>query len=321
MVKFFTLTNALIENNEKDMIQIETLDVSILGKEKTIAAYLLKQGDKSVLIDCGPESSFVNLEKQLNNLGLKVSDISDLLLTHIHLDHGGGAWRFAEAGTKIHVHPFGTRHLVDPTKFLASAEKVYKGKMKQLWGDMNPIDPNKISSKTDNEILKIGDLNIECLFTLGHAKHHACWLIDGNLFTGDTAGCRASKGPVVAPTPPPDLDFEEWEKSLKIIESQDVKKLYLTHYGDFDDVQKHVDDLRKFLSFSQDLGRKMIARGITFDNIGDNILKEMEESYLKFSPLKDMYDSYQVMTATWMNAQGLILASEKESEKYKKNLG
>lgn len=294
------------------MIKIETLDVSILNKDKTIAIYLLPQKNKSILIDCGPESSFPKIEKQLSNLGLKVSDISDVLLTHIHLDHAGGAWRFAEAGAKIHVHPFGTRHLIDPTKFLASAEKIYKGRMKELWGDVKPINPNSISSKVDNETLYIGDIKIECLFTIGHAKHHVCWLIEDNLFTGDVAGCRAQSGPVVAPTPPPDLDFEEWEKSLKIIESKGIKKFFLTHYGEFSDIKKHISDLRNFLEFSRSLGEKMIAKGITFDSIGDEVLKEMEADYLKFSPLAELYDTYQVMTATWMNAQGLILASEKK---------
>ncbi|MBL0690909.1 MAG: MBL fold metallo-hydrolase [SAR324 cluster bacterium] len=288
------------------MENLSLLDVSIRNQAKTIGSYLIRSGDRNILIDCGPESQFNNLEQQLKKLSLSPQDITDVLLTHIHLDHAGAAWRFAELGANIYLHPIGQIHMIDPSRFLASAKMIYEDTM-DIWGDLKPIAPNKLRVVEDNQVLKIGNLSIEALFTPGHAKHHISWMIDDHIFSGDICGCRfPNGGPVVAPTPPPDLDFILWEKSIKIIQQKKPKALCLTHYGIFTDVDAHLAKLREDLVFIEKFSKQLADKKIDLASIGQNTPPEIENALLAQTKVGELYDFYQVMAPTWMNVQGMI---------------
>jgi glyoxylase-like metal-dependent hydrolase (beta-lactamase superfamily II) len=130
------------------------------------------------MIDCGPENVFESLVNGIAQLGFKASNVKYLLATHIHLDHSGGAWRWAkEFGTKIYVHPKGAPHLIDPQKLVGSATRIYGDKMEYLWGKIGPIPVAQIVPTEDQAVLQFGAVILKVLYTPGHAQHHnAYWL-------------------------------------------------------------------------------------------------------------------------------------------------
>tara|TARA_Y100000741_G_scaffold203443_1_gene154684 strand:+ start:1651 stop:2538 length:888 start_codon:yes stop_codon:yes gene_type:complete len=226
---------------------IKTIDLNFQGIKSTVACFLLKINKELALIECGPESCLKNLKNEIKKNGEDVKNIKHVFLTHIHLDHAGAAWWFAKQGANIYVHPFGERHLVNPEKLLSSAEIIYGDNMKRLWGNIKGIDKNKVISVNDKERIKINDVEIKALHTPGHAKHHISWVIGDSIFTGDVAGAKINHGPLVPACPPPDINIEEWGKSLEIIKKENPKYLYFTHFGKFSYKKSEVIDLQNTL--------------------------------------------------------------------------
>ena len=200
-----------------------------------------------ILVECGPHSTIKALEEGLNDSGYKLDDIQHVFLTHIHFDHAGSAWTFAERGATIYVHPRGVKHLVDPSKLYNSAKRLYGDLMDQLWGAIQPIAPQQLVAVEDKAEFQLGDLKLQAHYTPGHASHHIAWQLEDVIFTGDVAGCRMRNGPIMPPTPPPDIQIEEWKTSIKIMEELHPKALYLTHFGVIHDVDYHLQQLQLIL--------------------------------------------------------------------------
>ncbi len=228
-------------------MNFQTLDLKFLGTDDTIAAYLIESTAGQILIECGPHSTINALEKALGKYGYRTDDIAHIFLTHIHLDHAGAAWYFAEMGCNIYVHPAGIKHLADPTKLMSSARMIYKDKMDALWGDMQPIENEQLIIAEHNQKFLIGDKILTAHHTPGHAVHHIAWQIEDVLFTGDVGGVKVNKGPVMPPCPPPDINIEDWLASIKLMRNLKIKQLQLTHFGTVTNVQAHFDELETIL--------------------------------------------------------------------------
>jgi glyoxylase-like metal-dependent hydrolase (beta-lactamase superfamily II) len=222
------------------------IDLCHLGHERVIGSWLV--GD--VLIDPGPESC---LEKLL--AGLDGREPRAIALTHIHLDHAGATGalvkRFPDA--EVWVHERGARHLIDPSKLLASAGRLYGDDMQRLWGEVLPVPAERVRQLTGDETLPTpfgahGGLRVA--YTPGHASHHVSYLHEesGTVFCGDVGGVRiAQQAPVLAPTPPPDIDMPAWRASLERIEGWQPSALVPTHFGRYEDVAEHLAQLRERL--------------------------------------------------------------------------
>ena len=245
---------------------IEVLDLEFKMHE-TIASFLLRSSDGPVLIETGPESTFEALRRALGRAGFRVEDVRHALVTHIHLDHAGAAWRLAEHGATIYVHPVGAPHLVDPARLLVSARKIYGPQMDSLWGRMGPIAADRVRVLQDAETLRIGGLRIEALFTPVHASHHVAYRIDGAVLTGDIAGVRIGDGPVVPPCPPPEVDIEAWRASLARLREVAPRRLYLTHFGVVDEVGEHLDQLDAALDAFASWTRARMEQGLAEEAI------------------------------------------------------
>src|SRR5476651_1955179 len=115
------------------------LDTRQLGRPGIIAATAVEANDGLILFDTGPESTFDNLAMELRRTGFAPDDVQHVFLSHIHFDHAGAAWRFAELGATIYVHPRGAPHLVDPSRLIDSATRIYGAEMEKLWGRFAPI--------------------------------------------------------------------------------------------------------------------------------------------------------------------------------------
>jgi glyoxylase-like metal-dependent hydrolase (beta-lactamase superfamily II) len=221
----------------------EPIDVRFRGLERVICCW--RVGD--VLVDPGPESSSATLLEALDGWRPRA-----LLLTHIHLDHAGatGALVARWPDLDVYVHERGAPHLIDPSKLLASAGRLYgEEQMKPLWGEVLPVPAERVHALSGGETIPLGG-GFRVAYTPGHASHHVCYLHEqtGRAFVGDMAGVRIPPGEVtIAPTPPPDIDVEAWDRSLELIADWRPASLALTHFGGVDAVEQQLDAVRSSL--------------------------------------------------------------------------
>jgi len=225
---------------------IHILDTQHLGRPGIIASTLLETDDGPVLFDTGPESTFDNIAAELRKLGSEPRDVRHVFLSHIHFDHAGAAWRFAELGATIYVHPRGAPHLIDPAKLVASATRLYGDQMERLWGKFSAIAPERVRVLEDGDVVRVAPFDIRALATPGHASHHHIYHWGQNVFGGDVAGVRLGSGPPTPPFVPPELDIEAWRDSIGKIRALSPGKMFLPHFGSVDgDIGAYLDALEE----------------------------------------------------------------------------
>ena len=215
--------------------------------EGTVGAFLVETAEGPLLVETGPESLYANLRAAVQIAGHALEDVRHVFVTHIHLDHAGAAWRLAQHGARIYVHPKGVAHLQDPGKLLSSAQRIYGADMERLWGRLEPIAPERLVAMDDGQTFRLGGVTIEALHTPGHATHHITYRLEDGLFTGDVGGVRIGAGPVIPPFPPPDIDLEAWQVSIQRMRSCHPRYIYPTHFGIKDDGADHLDSLEENL--------------------------------------------------------------------------
>jgi glyoxylase-like metal-dependent hydrolase (beta-lactamase superfamily II) len=201
----------------------DVIDLRHLDTDRVIAAHEL---DGGVIVDPGPASC---LEALLAGLA---AEPRALMLTHIHLDHAGASGSLARRfpGLRVYVHELGAPHLIDPSRLLESAGRLYGADLDRLWGEVAPVPAERITSLAGGESVE----GLEVAYAPGHASHHVAYLdrARGDAYVGDVAGVRIPPGgPTVAPTPPPDIDLDAWERSLDLIAAWRPSRVRLTHFG------------------------------------------------------------------------------------------
>lgn len=211
------------------------LDTGHLGNPGTIAVFAVKLPRGGfALVESGPGSTRASVVTGLQEAGLDPADLRYVLLTHIHLDHAAATGALvAGTGATVIVHELGGRHLVDPSRLMASALRVYGDSLEMLWGHMLPVPEPAVRTVTGGEVLDVGGLRVRVVATPGHASHHVSYLLDdGTLFTGDSAGVRLGGAELLRPAlPPPDLDLEAWDASVARMLEAAPERLILTHFG------------------------------------------------------------------------------------------
>jgi len=213
--------------------------------EGTVGAFLVETAAGPLLVETGPESLHAHLRAAVEAAGHGLEDIRHVFVTHVHLDHAGAAWRLAQHGAQIHVHPKGVAHLQDPGRLLNSAQRIYGAAMERLWGRLEPIAPERITAMEDGQTFRLGGVALEAIHTPGHAVHHITFRLEDGLFTGDVGGVRIGAGPVIPPFPPPDIDLEAWLDSIARMRSRQPRFIYPTHFGIKTDGADHLDSLEE----------------------------------------------------------------------------
>jgi glyoxylase-like metal-dependent hydrolase (beta-lactamase superfamily II) len=273
---------------------------------RVIASFVLETARGPVLFETGPESRFSALLDGLNALGYAASEIQQVFVTHIHLDHAGAAWRFAELGSTIYVHPRGAPHLVDPGKLWASAARIYGDKMEELWGQMGYVPENQIEILQDGDTVVLGGVSIQAIETPGHAYHHHAYLIGDSLIGGDVTGVKIGHGPVLPPCPPPEIHLEVWRESLARIRTLKPSRIYLTHFGQTQEVGPHLDMLETRLLEWAGWIKQRLKAGLS----REQMVLEFEAyvaAGLRAAGLSDEeVQEYEFADPSWMSVDGLV---------------
>lgn len=222
-----------IEDMEDGLRAVDTLTA---GMTRVTAGYLI-DAPRPTLVECGPALSIESVLGALRGLGMDPQDLAYLVVSHIHLDHAGGAGDVAAAfpSAQIVVSEVGARHLADPERLNASSRRVYGELMDTVYGDCTPVAPERVRAVGERDVLDLGGgRRLELLHTPGHARHHiAAFEPDmGALFVGDSVGVRMPGMSTIRPaTPPPDFDLVLAHRSLARYREIDPKTVYLAHYG------------------------------------------------------------------------------------------
>jgi glyoxylase-like metal-dependent hydrolase (beta-lactamase superfamily II) len=285
---------------------VRVLDLGFQGVERVIASFLLDTPVGPVLIETGPESTYARLEEGLRAHGVEPGAVRHVFVTHIHLDHAGAAWRLAELGATVYVHPKGAPHLVDPSRLLASAERIYGELLKPLWGELKGIPPERVRVLGDGEVVDLGGVRVQALETLGHASHHHAYLVDGVVFAGDIAGVRIAPGPVLPPTPPPDIHLESWYASLDRLLSLRPEALYLTHFGVYRDVEAHLLALRQALEDWAGWTLSRLREGLSQEEMTRRVEAYWREGLKRAGVDEAGMRLYELADPPYMNLQGLV---------------
>ncbi len=220
------------------------------------ASHLIVAGGKAAFVDTGTNDSVPLLLDALEQQGLSAVDVDYVFLTHIHLDHAGGAGLLMQElpSARCVIHPRGVRHMVDPTKLIAGTEAVYgRERTREIYGDILPIDEQRIDVADDEQWFELNGRGMQSIFTEGHAKHHYVLNdpVSKGVFTGDSFGVSyretdTANGAIIFPTSTPiDFDPDEAHKSIERIMACKPEQVYLTHYSKVDDLQRLAADMHE----------------------------------------------------------------------------
>ena len=240
-------------------------DLEFQATRRIIASAVLRGSRGIAVVDPGPTTGLPVLERELALAGASLADVSEVLITHIHLDHAGatGTMLARNPRIKVYVHEKGAPHMADPSKLLASATRLYGDAMDRLWGEVRPVPASALVTLAGGERILAGDRPWDVAYTPGHASHHVSYFSPdtGIACVGDTAGVQTVPGGyVLPPTPPPDIDVPAWLRSLDLIEQWRPASLFLTHFGPTEHVGAHLAELRAHLHDTERLAREAMAR-------------------------------------------------------------
>ena len=298
---------------------IDYVDLNFLGRPAIIATAILHSTAGVALVDPGPGSTLATLEQELATKGIRLDDVRQLLVTHIHLDHAGSTGAIVERhpSIEVFVHERGAPHMVDPSKLLSSAGRLYGQDMDRLWGEMRPLAADRVRVLQGGETLSIAGREIQVEYTPGHASHHVSYFDSASrvAFVGDTAGIRRGSGAyVMPPTPPPDIDIEAWRASQQKILSWDPDTLFLTHFGPVHGARQHMQAMFENMAEWSRIVRRLLADG-TLDDAGrqqrftdeaaqilrQRVGQDQAEGYMRAGGLNY---SYQGLARYWQRHAG-----------------
>jgi glyoxylase-like metal-dependent hydrolase (beta-lactamase superfamily II) len=286
---------------------IITIDLNFQDKAQAIASYLIRDGDAVVLVESGPGSCLSGLEAGLRSNGLSLSEVTHVLLTHIHLDHAGAAGRLSRYGAQVYVHPVGAPHLLHPEKLLASAARIYGDRMDSLWGEFLPVEQDNLHVVNDAEEIQIGSLRFVALSTPGHAEHHHVYLFEDVCFSGDVGGVRIPGYPYLrVPMPPPELHIEKWRATLKRLRQQTFARIAPTHFGLFDDPEWHLGEVEKSLDAAERWLEQVMPADPSVEELRAAFTEWMESQGREQGLDPAVVKSYELANPLGMSADGLM---------------
>jgi len=287
---------------------VHTLDLNFQNRKNAISAYLVLHSKGAVLVESGPGSTTDALQKGLESHGLKINDITHVLLTHIHLDHAGAAGWLAQQGVLVCVHPVGAPHMLNPEKLITSATRIYKDKMDQLWGKFLAVPEDKLIILEDGQKIVVGGLDITAIHTPGHAEHHIAYGIEDDIvFTGDIGGMRMPGTDfVILPLVPPELHLEKWQASLEKLLSLNFKRIAPTHSAVFGNAEEHLRLTIAAVSDAALLVDEVMPTEPTTEEFIEIIKVRMREEAFSKGVSEEEFKTLEVTNPLYISAAGLM---------------
>ncbi|MFJ7953189.1 MBL fold metallo-hydrolase [Lysinibacillus sp. NPDC096418] len=295
------------------------IDTNDLNRAERTSAYVLID-EKIAIIETSASPSIPYIMEGLDKLSISVEDIDYVIVTHIHLDHAGGAGLFLQScpNAKFVVHPRGASHMIDPSRLIASAKSVYGSEFDELFDPIVPIDDDRVIEVEHGEVLSLGEHQLTFFHTEGHAKHHVSmhYSATNGMFVGDTAGVRYPEMDgeavdlIIPSTSPNQYDPETMEKSIQFYESMDVAELYFGHYGAYNNPKEAYRQVRYWTPLFLAAGEKALASAGSFElqtNILDEQLQAIIYQYLQEQGIKNNHAVYKVIPFdTLVSAMGIL---------------
>ena len=236
-------------------------------RPRMAAIHLLVENGRAALIDTGTNSSLDAVCAVLKAFSLTSDSVDYVCLTHVHLDHAGGAGAMMRAfpHARLVVHPRGARHMVDPSRLVDGATAVYGAvEMDRLYGEILPVDMARVVEASDGTVIEFGGRRLRALDTPGHARHHLCFLDEktGHIFTGDAFGLSypefdvAGRQFVFPATTPIQFEPEAMHASIERLIALAPKAIYLTHFGRVDDPVRAARELHRLIDAYVDIATR-----------------------------------------------------------------
>ena len=295
---------------------ISVIDSEYYSKDFA-AIYLLKQKNKVIIIETGTNYSVPYVKEALSQIGLSFSDVSYVIPTHVHLDHAGGAGLLMMQcqNAALVVHPRGARHLIDPSKLVAGAKAVYgENKFKEYYGEIFPIDANRVIQADDNFILNFDGRELRFIDTPGHARHHFCiWdKATKSMFTGDTFGIsyrdldHQDELYILPSTSPVQFDPEALIQSINRIMEFKPERVCLTHFSAIKPTKKATNKLIESIHFVSNLAIKYADKNDSESIIYKKMMDYFLEGLNEIGFQNNDYAKDRLSLDVLINTQGLI---------------
>ena len=251
------------------------IDCHDIQRKNRTGSYVFKDQNSTTLIETSASPSIPYILESLEKLNINLEDIENIIVTHIHLDHAGGAGLMLQhcPNAKLIVHPKGARHLADPSRLIAGARAVYGENFDQLFDPIVPISEERILTVADGEQLKLPDRTFTFYHTPGHANHHIAIHDSGTngLFTGDTAGIYYRElddenfNLIMPSTSPSQFDPEAMLKSLQLFSDLQAQSIFFGHYGHNDNPKEVYEQVRYWLPIFMAEAEKAMAKPLSFE--------------------------------------------------------
>ena len=294
----------------------QIIDTLMHGFRGVTASFLIA-GERTALVETGPKNRVDNVAHGLADAGIE--SLGWIVVTHIHLDHAGAAGTLARRypDATVAVHEVGAPHLVDPTKLWSSASRIYRDRMEEMWGGIDPIPEDRIKVLNDGDKVDLGGRTLQAIETPGHAYHHHAYLDDttGTVFTGDAVGVRLQGLDVVRPaTPPPEFHLEKAIASIERIRGIGPSQLCLTHFGPADRSPDHIcDSAIESLNTWADWVREARTQTKELDEVADKVRDEAVAAFEK-TLAEDEVKRLEQTTSYRMNAMGYMRYFDKNEQ-------
>ncbi|MHB8511406.1 MAG: MBL fold metallo-hydrolase [Actinomycetota bacterium] len=295
------------------------IDCEMAGHRGLIAAFVI-EGPNPAIIETGPATVMPDLVSGLNELGIGPDDVATFVGTHIHLDHAGAAGDVIASfpSATIAVHEQGVRHMVDPSKLMASAYRVFGPALDTVFGPLKPVPSDKLRSLVEGDTIDVGPgRKLDVLYTPGHARHHIT-LHDsqtGALFAGDSMGVYLPESGILRPAaPPPDFDLELALHALERYRELDPQTIYFSHFGPAPAGRDMIAEARaKLLQFGR-IVREAMKQSHDIMHVAEALQEATREEYAEVYKNPELLAKFEALNAFPSSAAGYIRYFEQNPE-------
>jgi len=269
-----------------DSFGVTTIDTKYLNRKEYAASYIIQSEGEAAIIETNTNFAIPNILRAVEGIGIALRDVKYVILTHVHLDHAGGAGKLMKLlpNAKLIVHPRGSRHMISPERLIESVKSVYgEKKYREMYGDIIPVQEDQIINSYENMVLNLGRKDLEILESPGHAKHHIIVFdkTEGTVFTGDSFGIGYPRfgfenGFFIFPsTSPVQFNPKSAVNTYKKIVRLNPVNIYLTHFGSVKDIQRIENELLEAIDLFLSEGNKLLKKGLKHSELSSSILEKI----------------------------------------------